>query len=418
MTTPPPAPPSGGRPDHHTNPPPSDSQWAPTEQWQGQPVQPPAQPRGQYPPQQQFGQPQEQFGQAAGQNGPAQEYPPREVGAPQGPDVDPYAQFGSPRAQFSAQQAQFSAQQAQFSAQQYQFGAPQNQFSAPQNQSGAPQNQFGSPQGQFGQQPPFPAPGQYGVQPPPVAQPLGRNKNRMILPALAGVVVLAVGAVIAVVATRSDDSGGTQAQTTATSSAAATTKTGAGKNDPAALVLAVDDLPVGWTEDTKKEQQTNGGTDEARVSGETPDCTAKLKKEAAPPATEPTAKATSAFGQKGGYGGASVTTTVAFRPQSEIQSEFDEEKDASDSCPTVIYDGMQIVYTKIPNIPAVGDAIIGYQMDATAAGGGQARGLHYVCRSGGKIWYFDYNANVNDYHADEANRLFTKALTKWQTGIK
>ncbi|WP_433563140.1 hypothetical protein ACQP1O_38000 [Nocardia sp. CA-151230] len=396
MTTPPPAPPSGGQPDHHTNPPPPDSQWAPTQQWQGQPVQPPAPPRGQYPPQQ-------QFGQVPGQNVPAQEYPPLGFGAPQGPGVDPYGQFGTPQAQFGSPQAQ--------------FGAQQNQFGAPQGQFGAPRNQFGTPQGQFGQQPPFPAPGQYGAEPPSAAQPLGRNKNRMILLALAGVVVLAVGAVIAVVVTRSDDSGGTQAQTTETSSTAATT-TGAGKNDPAAMVLAADDLPVGWTEDTKKEQQTNDGTDEARVSGETPDCTAKLKKEAAPPATKPAAKATSAFGQKGGYGGASVTTTVAFRPQSEIQSEFDEEKDASDNCPTVIYDGMQIIYTKIPNIPAVGDAIIGYQMDATAAGGGQARGLHYVCRSGGKIWYFDYNANINDYHADEADRLFTKALTKWQAGLK
>ncbi|MFE3053419.1 hypothetical protein [Nocardia sp. NPDC059239] len=375
MTTPPPAPPSGGQPDHHSNPPQPDGQWAATQQWHGQPAQTQFPPQGRFPSQQQFGQPQQQFEQ------------PQHFAPGPGHDV-PQHGFPPPG-----------------------FGSPQSQFSSPQGQ-------FGMPQGQFAQQQPFGAPGQFGAQPPVVTQPVGRNKNRMILVALAGVAVVVAGAVIAVVATRPDDAGGTQAQSAETSSAAATTKTGAGTSDPAAMVLAVDDLPVGWTEDTKKEQQTNDGTDEARVSGETPDCTAKLKKEAAPPATKPAAKATSAFAQKGGYGGASVATTVAFRTPTEIQSEFDEEKDASDNCPTVIYDGMQIVYTKISNIPAVGDEIIGYQMDATAAGGGQARGLHYVCRSGGKIWYFDYNANVNDYHADEANRLFTKALTKWQAGLK
>ncbi|MGW4120848.1 hypothetical protein [Nocardia sp. NPDC004711] len=375
MTTPPPAPPSGGQPDQHSNPPQPDSQWAPTQQWHGQPAQTQFPPQGHFPSQQQFGQPQQQFGQP-------QHFAP-------GPG------HGVP-----------------------QHGFPPPGFGAPQSQFSSPQGQFGMPQGQFAQQQPFATAGQFGAPAPVITQPVGRNRNRMMLLALAGVAVLVVGAVIAVVATRSDDSGGTQAQSPETSSAATTTKTGAGTSDPAAMVLAVDDLPVGWTEDTKKEQQTNDGTDEARVSGETPDCTAKLKKEAAPPATKPTAKATSAFGQKGGYGGAAVTTTVAFRTPTEIKTEFDEEKDASDNCPTVIYDGMQIVYTKISNIPAVGDEIIGYQMDATAAGGGQARGLHYVCRSGGKIWYFDYNANVNDYHADEANRLLSKALTKWQAGLK
>ncbi len=100
------------------------------------------------------------------------------------------------------------------------FGAPldPNQYGAPQqpNQYGAPHSQYGAPQdpNQYGGQPPYGAPGTqpfagpppYGATPPP-----GKRGNGLwIAVALVAVLVLAVGAVVAVFATR-DDSGSSSA---------------------------------------------------------------------------------------------------------------------------------------------------------------------------------------------------------------
>ncbi|MCU1646864.1 MAG: hypothetical protein JWN03_7139 [Nocardia sp.] len=244
------------------------------------------------------------------------------------------------------------------------------------------------------------------------------------------VVVLALGAVVAIVASSADGektraSPSTPANipvappvTTVAPTTTVAIAAGPTAADLMPLVLADSDVPFSWQEATDKENDDDSTTDADKVSGETPECTAALRQYVTPSAEKALVKVKTVFARTGSHGGPSVKTVAEADSLAKATSDFAAEMATYERCPTVIYDGTRITYTPIPGLPVVGDEILGYKVVAITASGGQAKGLEYVARSGSKAWTFEYNANVNDYVDSEANMLYTKALAKWTAGIK
>ncbi|MFI1911957.1 hypothetical protein [Nocardia sp. NPDC020380] len=267
---------------------------------------------------------------------------------------------------------------------------------------------------------------QFTRQPSP---PPPRKSRLILLAVLGAVVILALGAVVAIVATLSDDGIKRATPATRTSSPAtpiapapaAETTSAAPAAAPStadltALLLSESDVPSAWTE-TPDRENWDDPDDANKVSGETPDCTTLLRQYSTPGAPA-LAKAKTAFARTGTVSGPTVKTSVQYETDDQAEADFQQEKNVFEKCPAVIYDGLRISYTKTGGTPSAGDEIVGWQLDATTDGGGRAKGLHYAARSGNKLWIFDYNANSTDYVDSEATTVLNKALDKWKAGVK
>lgn len=227
------------------------------------------------------------------------------------------------------------------------------------------------------------------------------KKNKVWLPwALGLAVVLAAGVVITVVLVN-NGTGGHSAN--AVPSSLSTNST------PAELkkyLLAKSDVPADW-----KEQPAAEKPDTNTPQADTAACTAAWTKVNG---AKSAADVTTSFGP-GGF--ATASTRITVNPVDVAKSWFTLMETTVEKCPTYTEDGIKLTYSNSFEPDTMGDQTDVYDIKGTQ-GSITLEEVDWICRSGGKIWTWSFEANsAGSGTFSQMKSISRSAIAKWRTAI-